>query len=67
MRSPLDRRLPKLKWISLEVQLTPGNFLTLYTDGVTEATNAEGDEFGESRLIQSLLAHRDPRLRFCWK
>ena len=42
-----------------EVQLSPGDILVLYTDGVTEATNAEGDEFGESRLIQSLLAHRD--------
>ena len=59
MRSPLDCRLPRLKCISSEVQLTPGDFLVLYTDGVTEATNPEGDEFGESRLIQSLLAHRD--------
>jgi sigma-B regulation protein RsbU (phosphoserine phosphatase) len=42
-----------------EVQLTPGDLLVLYTDGVTEATDAEGEEFGEARLIQSLRAHRD--------
>jgi len=41
------------------VQLTPGDLLVLYTDGVTEATDAEGEEFGEARLIQSLRAHRD--------
>jgi len=42
-----------------EVQLTPGDILVLYTDGVTEATDAEGEEFGEARLIQSLRAHHD--------
>ena len=40
-----------------EVQLFPGDLLVLYTDGVTEATNADGQEFGESRLIDALRAH----------
>ena len=38
-----------------EVDLESGDRLVLYTDGVTEARNAEGDEFGETRL-SSLLA-----------
>jgi serine phosphatase RsbU (regulator of sigma subunit) len=42
-----------------EVQLIPGDLLVLYTDGVTEAARADGEEFGESRLIQSLRAHHD--------
>jgi serine phosphatase RsbU (regulator of sigma subunit) len=37
-----------------EVELAPGDMLVLYTDGVTEATNADGEEFGESRLLATL-------------
>jgi len=39
-----------------EVQLRPGDTLLLYTDGITEATNDAGEEFGESRLIETLSA-----------
>jgi sigma-B regulation protein RsbU (phosphoserine phosphatase) len=40
-----------------EVQLAPGDTLVLYTDGVTEATNVEGKEFGESHLLDTLKSH----------
>jgi phosphoserine phosphatase RsbU/P len=40
-----------------EVGLAPGDTLVLYTDGVSEAANPEGEEFGEWRLIETLLAH----------
>jgi serine phosphatase RsbU (regulator of sigma subunit) len=44
-----------------EAQLAPGDTLVLYTDGVTEATSAAGEEFGEARLIEILRAqHRLP-------
>jgi len=42
-----------------ETTLHPGDILVMYTDGVTEAPNAEGEEFGEKRLLESIRAQRD--------
>jgi phosphoserine phosphatase RsbU/P len=39
--------------------LGPGDRVLLFTDGVTEAPNAEGEEFGEARLLQLLVENRD--------
>jgi sigma-B regulation protein RsbU (phosphoserine phosphatase) len=36
--------------------LKPGDLLVLYTDGVTEAENSSGQEFGRERLAQSVKA-----------
>ncbi|MGA2739275.1 MAG: SpoIIE family protein phosphatase [Bryobacteraceae bacterium] len=41
-----------------ERSLLPGDTLALYTDGVTEAFNDAGEEFGERRLIEVLRRHR---------
>jgi len=35
----------------------PGDVLVLYTDGVTEAHNLNGDEFGRDRLAQAVRQH----------
>jgi len=40
------------------VQLAPGDRLVLFTDGVTEASDREGEEFGEHRLLSFLKEHR---------
>ena len=42
-----------------EQELCPGDMLALYTDGITEAGNELGEEFGECRLIESLRQHRE--------
>ena len=37
-----------------EVLLTPGSKLFVYTDGVPEATNAEGEMYGTDRMVDAL-------------
>ena len=41
------------------VPLERDDCLVLYTDGVTEALNAEGDEFGPERMMESVRASTD--------
>ncbi|MDQ2936162.1 MAG: SpoIIE family protein phosphatase [Acidobacteriota bacterium] len=36
----------------------PGEVLVLYTDGVTEAQNRQGEEFGRDRLAEAVIANR---------
>ena len=44
-----------------QASLEPGDTLLVYTDGITEAPGANGEEFGEARLEKILRAHqRDP-------
>jgi sigma-B regulation protein RsbU (phosphoserine phosphatase) len=40
------------------VDLLPGDLLVAYTDGVTEAFDPDGREFGEDRLLDVVLAGR---------
>src|SRR5215472_14176376 len=42
-----------------EQELSPGDVLVLYTDGITEARNEHGEEFGEGCLIELLWQHRE--------
>jgi serine phosphatase RsbU (regulator of sigma subunit)/catechol 2,3-dioxygenase-like lactoylglutathione lyase family enzyme len=42
-----------------ETALDPGDLLALYTDGVTEAFDAAGEEFGEERILEAVERHRD--------
>jgi sigma-B regulation protein RsbU (phosphoserine phosphatase) len=45
------------------VPMGPGDLLFLYTDGITEAANAEGEEFGSERLEALLRQCRGLPLR----
>ena len=39
--------------------LSPGDCLYLYTDGVTEAMDAHGEQFGERRLVAAFTGYND--------
>ena len=41
-----------------ECDLLGGDVIAIYTDGITEAFNAAGEEFGERRLTEALLRYR---------
>ena len=41
-----------------ETQISAGDVLALYTDGITESFNEAGEEFAEERLVTALCRHR---------
>lgn len=42
--------IPGIKYLQSEILLNEGDFMLCFTDGVTEAQTAEGEEFSETRL-----------------
>jgi sigma-B regulation protein RsbU (phosphoserine phosphatase) len=48
---------PDWECVTRHITLAPGDLLVVYTDGVTEATDASDNEFGEARLIETVRAH----------
>ena len=40
------------------LRLQPGDVIVAFSDGVTEALNADGDEYGDDRLLAAVAAHR---------
>jgi sigma-B regulation protein RsbU (phosphoserine phosphatase) len=41
----------------VRIDLTPGDVVVLYTDGITEAMNTDNDLFGEGRLSRLVEEH----------
>ena len=52
--------MPDRNYVDTEVPLEAGDRLILYTDGLTEAMDAEEQEFGETRLVE--MAKRNKAL-----
>ena len=46
--------MPEAQYLSARVALQPGDLLVSVTDGVTEAQNAAGEEWGDERLCREL-------------
>jgi sigma-B regulation protein RsbU (phosphoserine phosphatase) len=50
--------LPGAAYEAREARLAPGDLLILYTDGIVEANNPEGEEYGIERLSDLCRRHR---------
>lgn len=50
---------PDSRYAQGEIELLRDDRLVLFTDGLTEAVDATGEQFGEERLMQLLSDHRD--------
>ncbi len=50
---------PETRYHEYHLSLKPGDVLVLYTDGVTEASNSEGVEFGRDRLAEAVKENYD--------
>lgn len=48
---------PGVAYVESSVRIEHGDILVLYTDGITEAINANEEEFGEGRLEALLVEH----------
>lgn len=65
LRIVLDDTGPPLGWFPdalypvTEIGLEPGDFLLLLTDGIEEAFDPEGRQFGRERVIEVLRRHHD--------
>lgn len=49
--------LPQNRYRDSTITLEPGDLLTLYTDGITEALNPDSEEYGGERLCGLLREH----------
>ncbi len=47
---PIIGAIPGMDYTSTSVQLAPDDLLFLFTDGLSEAMNVEGEEYGEERI-----------------
>jgi sigma-B regulation protein RsbU (phosphoserine phosphatase) len=45
------------RWAQAAIQMSPADVLVLYTDGITDAEDAQGSFFGEERLLDTLQAN----------
>jgi sigma-B regulation protein RsbU (phosphoserine phosphatase) len=46
------------EFVEESLTLDRGDRIVVFSDGVTEAMNGDGDDFGEPRLLDCLVAHR---------
>ncbi|RPJ58209.1 MAG: hypothetical protein EHM23_18120 [Acidobacteria bacterium] len=60
---PVLGLLPKAVYEEGSIWVSPGDLLVVYSDGLTEATDPSGSEFGEKRLEELILASQNKQPR----
>lgn len=50
--------LPGADYVGADAPLEPGDLLVIYTDGITEATDPQDEEYGIGRLAEQCVEHR---------
>ena len=60
---PVLGLLPGTFYLQGEVTVDPGDLLVMFSDGITEAENISGEDFGEARLLAAICNnwHSDTR------
>ena len=51
--------LPDVIFETKSTSVEPGSLLALYTDGIAEARNLEGEQFGTERICEQIMSLRD--------
>jgi sigma-B regulation protein RsbU (phosphoserine phosphatase) len=49
---------PDATFVQAQIGVSPGDRLLFYTDGISEARNTDGEEFGEQRIAAAAIAGR---------
>jgi serine phosphatase RsbU (regulator of sigma subunit) len=60
---PVLGLLPGSFYLQGEVAAGPGDLLVMFSDGITEAENTNGEEFGEWRLLEAICNNWDAATR----
>ena len=54
--------MPLFAYDQQVIELQPGDLLAMFTDGITEAEDASGEQFGDERLAVLLTQHKEQPL-----
>jgi phosphoserine phosphatase RsbU/P len=50
--------VPERQYLERPVQIGPGDIMVMYTDGITDTENEQGDQFDVERLVELVRANR---------
>lgn len=56
---PVLGLLPAAEYETTAIQVSPGDLLVMFSDGLVEATSEKGEEYGDERLATLLHGHAD--------